>query len=141
MKVLKYVVFAGIVLVVCLGARSPRNEGDYRERVERFLTAVMEKKLDAAFNGLTEGSDSKERREALDTLKIRTETAVSLLGKPSGMEFIRSQTYGESVVRLVYIIKYDLGPLVWEFYFYRPQNEWKFVGIEFSDRMSLLGER
>jgi len=141
MNALKYMIFGGLVLVMCLGARSEKPEGEYQERAEAFLTDVMARKLDRAFDRLIGAEADKQKKEAMETLKIRTSTALMMLGKPVGMEFIRSQRYGESVVRLVYMVKYESGPLVWEFYFYNPGSEWKLVGIEFSDRLSLLGER
>ena len=55
-----------------------------------------------------------------------------------GYERLSSQRFGDSILRLIYDLKHELRPIVWEFYFYRAKADWDLVIIRFNDQLSLL---
>jgi hypothetical protein len=63
---------------------------------------------------------------------------MTLYGKILAVEKIREEHFGQSIVRLVYILKFNAVPTTWEFYFYKPKNTWFMVDITFNDQFDLL---
>jgi hypothetical protein len=143
MKVVKGFAVGLLVLVICLGAKSIRKdkEASYRGRVDAFFGSVMEIKVETAYDNLFSNSQINQKREIVESLKKQTSGLLAALGSPLGFEFVKEQRYGESVVRVVYILKYDKGPIMWEFYFYKPKSDWIMINMEFNDRLTILADR
>jgi hypothetical protein len=74
-------------------------------------------------------------------LKQQTQTVLPIYGEVIGYEFLREETFGDSVVRLVYLLKSEKHPTVWEFYFYKPKTEWFLSNILFNDQFQLLDKK
>jgi hypothetical protein len=141
-KVLKGFVLGLVVLGVCLGARSVRGKDTaYRARLETFFGNVMEIKVETAYDTLFDNSQINQKREIVDRLKKQTSGLLATLGTPLGYEFVKEQRYGDSIVRVVYILKYDKGPVIWDFYFYKPKSDWILITMEPGDRLAMLSDR
>ncbi|MFA5864290.1 MAG: hypothetical protein WC975_06340 [Phycisphaerae bacterium] len=141
MKTLKFVLPGILVLAICLGAKTINKDTGYRTKADHFLTSVMVIKINEAYDKLLENSQLKKKTEAIDGLQKQTSAALALLGKPTAFELVKEQRYGESLVRLVYVLKFDIGPLIWEFYFYKPRTDWMLINIEFNDKLDMLGDK
>lgn len=141
MKALKISIVSVLFLALALGVKSGPREASYHAKIETFLNELAAGNTDEAYALFTDSSLTAEQKSALETLKIRTDTALKLLAKPQGNEFVKEQRYGKSVVRVVYLMKYERQPLVWEFYFYKPRSEWRLVTFRFNDSLELLGDR
>ncbi len=141
MKVMKVSILGLVFLGLCLGARSARKDTAYRTRVEAFFARVMEIKVETAYDNLFDNSQINEKRAIVENLKKQTSALLAALGSPLGYEFVKEQHYGDSMVRVVYILKYDKGPVIWEFYFYKPKSEWVLINMEPGDRLSMLGDK
>lgn len=71
-------------------------------------------------------------------LKRQTKNGLLLYGRVLGYDLIKEQKYGSSFVRLVYVLKSQKAPTVWEFYFYKPGDRWFLANINFNDRFRHL---
>ncbi len=143
MRVVKGFGIGLLFLALGLGARSVHKEKDtaYRARVDAFFGSVMAIKVETAYDNLFDNSQINQKREIVESLKKQTASLLATLGSPLGYEFVKEQRYGDSMVRVVYILKYDKGPVIWEFYFYKPKSEWILINMEPSDRLSILGDK
>ncbi len=95
--------------------------------------------ISGAYNQLFKGSQVEARKpKAIDLLKKQTSNNLPLFGKRVGLEKVREEKIGTSVVRLVYILKMEHAPVVWEFYFYKPKDTWFLSTINFNDKFQLL---
>jgi len=79
--------------------------------------------------------------QAVEMLKIQITSGLHLYGKILGFEKIREETFGTSVVRVVYVLKSERAPTIWEFYFYKPKSDWFVVNIMFNDQFQLLDSK
>jgi len=112
------------------------------KKAEQFLSTLLQGEVDKAYDSLFQGSVIPERKpQAVDMLKRQTKMGLPVFGKGLGFELSNQQEFGKSIVRLVYIFKCELHPLIWEFYFYRPNSEWVLSNIRFNDEFGLLGEK
>ena len=71
-------------------------------------------------------------------IKRQTESSLPIYGNILGVEKIREENVGTSILRLVYVLKLEKAPIVWEFYFYKPKADWFLGNIIFNDQFSLL---
>ena len=108
------------------------------QKAETFLSKLMAERIGPAYDELFAGSSIASKPQAVALLKNQTATVRSLYGKLLGYERVSSRTFGDSVVRLLYIMKYEVHPIVFEFYFYRVSRRWILVKVQFNDQFSLL---
>ncbi len=109
------------------------------QKTETFLSKLMAEQIGPAYDELFAGSTiARSKPQAVAYLKSQTATLRSLYGKVLGYERLSSRTFGDSGVRLLYILKYEVSPIVFEFYFYRVSGEWILVKVRFNDQMSWL---
>lgn len=142
LTVIKITAFGVVTLGLCLGVAQVSKKNICRTRTEEFFANLMETRVNAAYDLLLAGSPIKDKSNAVQNLVDKTSQALIAYGKPMAVEFIRQQNYGDSIIRLVYILKYERAPLVWEFYFYQatPKSDWSLINLRFNDEPDLLGE-
>lgn len=113
----------------------------YQVTIEEFLTNIMNGQIDVAYNKILQGSLIQEQGESIKNLKKQTSYGLNVYGKSLGFELVKQQNYSDSLARMVYIVKCEKHPLIWEFYFYKSQNEWVLVYIVFNDKFDLLADK
>ena len=110
-----------------------------KEFTNNFFKMVRSGKIPEAFDQLFVGSQiPAQKPQAVDALKRQTASGLPIYGNVLGVELIREEKFGESIVRLVYVLKSDMAQTVWEFYFYKPKAEWFLGNILFNDEYNLL---
>lgn len=130
------------VAIVLLGGAqivSSEESGDPADRADRFLSQVEAGEVATALERLAVGSPLIEgNSQALTLLKGQIDAAFPVYGKALGHELVHSESFGRSILRLVYVQRLELHPLVWEFYFYRPAERWVLAKVLFQDQFELL---
>ena len=130
---MKTAIFAAILVLVFVSA-SPGQEKSPKAATEGFFRLLMQDKMPEGYKQLFVGSPvPKLRPEETDMLKEQTKGALADYGKILGYDLIREEKFGGSVLRLVYLLKSEVVPTVWEFFFYKPTTEWYLLGITFFD--------
>lgn len=134
-------VFAITAIITCTIA-SISIPKEPKEFVEEFFSYVKEGKVSQGYDILFTGSGIPVMKpQAVDMLKSQTASGLPLFGKILGYEKLREEKFGISIVRLVYILKSEKAPTVWEFYFYKPHTNWFLGNILFNDQFQLLGSK
>mgnify|MGYP005807625807 CR=1 FL=1 len=106
---------------------------------ESFLQMVQDGKISEAYDQLFIGSSiPTSKPQAVQMLKTQTSSGLPLYGSILGYEKIRQESFGVTTVRLVYILKSEFAPTVWEFYFYKPKGAWFLASIKFNDQFQFL---
>ncbi len=120
------------------GAEAPTP----KQKAETFLSSVKSGDVVAAYNRLFIGSSiPTDKPQAVTLLKQQTQAALPIYGKVIGYEFLLEEMFGDSVIRLVYLLKSEKHPTFWEFYFYKPKSEWFLSNILFNDQFQLLDKK
>lgn len=108
--------------------------------VENFLTDIQKGKISEAYDKLFVGSNiATAKPQAVTTLKHQTKTGLPLYGKILGFEMVHHEQLSASLTRLVYVLKLERLPTIWQFYFYKPANNWILINVKFNDKLDLLG--
>lgn len=106
---------------------------------ESFFDGIQRGDISGAFDRLFAGSHILGNKpQVLEEMKKTTKTNLSFCGKMIGSELLMKENYGNSLVRLVYLLKMEKHPLTVEFYFYKPGNTWFISNVMFNDDFSLL---
>lgn len=109
------------------------------EFTAEFFQMVEDSKISEAYDRLFVGSPiPAQKPQAVDMLKRQTASSLPLYGGIVGIEKLREEKVGRSVVRLVYILKSEMAPTVWEFYFYKPKEKWFLANVKFNDQFQSL---
>lgn len=139
MKTIKIVVAVFLGLVLCSAAVPEKD--DYQTRAEIFLAGIIEKEVDKSYDELFSNSLIASKAQMVRLQKENTLTILNMYGELLSYDFVKQQKYGDSVVRLVYVLKCEQVPVTWEFYFYKPVSDWTLVNIAFDTKYDLLADK
>jgi hypothetical protein len=132
--------FMPLLIAIVLVASSQLSQA--KEPIEfstEFFKMVEAGKISEAYDQLFSGSQiPAQKPQAVDLLKRQTSSGLPLYGGIVGLEKIREERIGNSIIRLVYVLKLELAPTVWEFYFYKPKENWFLANVIFNDQFQLL---
>lgn len=139
MKNVKIVLVVLLSLMLC-SAAVPKKAG-YKRKAETFLTGVVKGDVDKSYEELFANTVIATKKQAIQLVKEQTRTMFRLYGETIDYEFIKQQKYGDSIVRVVYIVKCEQLPVTYEFYFYKPVSDWKLINISVNDQYDLLADK
>ncbi len=60
-------------------------------------------------------------------LESNLQAMILELGQPLGHDLVSEKPLGESLIRLVYLLKFESRPAVFEFFYYRSHDSWGIV--------------
>jgi hypothetical protein len=128
-----------IVMLVLVPLSGFAGETSPKAVAEQFLSSLPKGRIDASYDQLFNGSSiSTDKPQGVAALKSQTEKLLPLYGTILGYELIHEENFGTSIVRLVYVLKQEKHPTVWEFYFYKPRSFWFLSNIIFNDQFNYL---
>jgi hypothetical protein len=133
-----------VVVAACLGRATPATgqELDPKAQVESFFTLVKKGNIESAYQTIFAASGLVAAKpQALEALRRQTEAFLPLFGEIVGWELVSQETFGTSLVRMVYLLKAEKHALTWEFYFYKPKKTWFASQVTFDDQFRALGPK
>jgi hypothetical protein len=131
----KWILLVTMFLSFTANAASPLP----KDKVEQFFNSVVSGNISSGYDQLFIGSSiPKDKPQAVTMLKQQTESSLPIFGKILGYEYVTEEKFGTSVVRYVYILKSEKGPTTWEFFFYKPKNDWFLANVIFNDQFTFL---
>lgn len=125
-----------IILILCASVALAKEPQQF---TEEFFKEVKSGNINNAYDDLFKGSGIPQvKPQAVDVLKSQTTSLLSFFGAILDYEKIREENIGSSLVRFVYILKHEKAPTIWQFYFYRPKDNWFLVNVTFNDQFKNL---
>ena len=103
---------------------------------EAFLTRIGKGQIGSAYDELFRGSPMSTQSMQVDALKRQTQSVLPIYGTILGFELYRQEKFGESLVRLLYIQRFEKHPIVWKFWIYKPTNTWHVDMVAFNDQLN-----
>lgn len=131
---------AVFVLLIMILVRISEGSNNVPEQIaEKFLLMVQKGDISEAYDELFKGSSiHTSKPQAVELIKGQTMSALPLYGDIIGFEKIQEKKIGASILRLVYVLKLEKAPTVWEFFFYKPKTNWFLGNIIFNDQFNML---
>jgi len=121
------------VLSCAAFAQSPRAQA------ENFMGMLGKGQVAAAYARLFEGSNIG--RDQAQAIRRQTESTLTPLGRILGYDLIREEQFGQSLTRLVYLLRSERHATLWELYYYRPGNRWFLAEINYSQKFDALAPK
>jgi hypothetical protein len=121
------------VLSCAAFAQSPRAQA------ENFMGTLGKGQVAAAYARLFEGSNIGP--EQAQAIRRQTESTLAPLGRILGHDLIREEQFGQSLTRLVYLLRSERHATLWELYYYRPGNRWFLAEINYSQKFDALAPK
>jgi hypothetical protein len=129
---MKHLLAALALFAICASAQAQSP----RQQAETFLSTVQKAQVAAAYAKLFEGSNIGPDQG--QNMGRQTQATLSPLGRVLGYDMLREEQFGGSLTRLVYVLRQERHPTLWEFYFYRPGNRWFIAELNFSQKFDAL---
>lgn len=117
-----------------------KNVKATKRLAENVVLLVEQNSIDDAFKQLKEywPLTSVEIEDLLAHTKEQRQLVTERFGKPIGIEFVRTEHVGDSMVRHVFIEKFEKHGLRWQLSFYKPSDTWIVNSIYWDDKISEL---
>jgi hypothetical protein len=126
------------LLIVTVWAGSALG-AEPRDTANAFFKMVQEGKVSEAYDDLFKGSPLPSMKpQALELLKRQTSANLPMYGAILSVESLREEKLGTSIVRLVYVMKLEKHPVIWEFHFYKPKGDWFLSNIQLNDEFKMM---
>jgi hypothetical protein len=82
--------------------------------------------------------DSAQIDKLSETLTTQRKPLAKMLGKNLGYVFISECRRADTLVRLVYAEKREKSVLRWQFIFYKPRDQWRWVNFHWDEDLPQL---
>lgn len=128
-----------VVLVLVLLPLAAFAQATPRAQAENFFNTLQRGQAAPAYARLFEGSNIGP--DQAQAIRRSTEATLGPLGRLLGYELVREELFGNSLMRLVYLLKSERHLTVWEFYFYKPGNRWFVAEVNLSEKFRDLGPK
>lgn len=105
-----------------------------------FMTRVADNQVEAAYQqlrpflGVASDPFDQSAREANAYFQLVT----GQVGQPLASVYLRSEGIGEHFYRETWLQKFNAAAIAWTFTFYRPNDDWKLVGVSYSTDLDTL---
>lgn len=115
-----------------------KDEIEVRAVADDIVSHFANGEVSDAFSLMRQHSPLPEQdiQAAEDTTVQQLKMLSPRFGRIVGHEFIRSETAGESLIRLIYIVKHEKHILRWRFIFYRPNDKWLLNNFKWDDQIN-----
>lgn len=140
-------VFRYLVLILLLGSNYYAHAGetlqspkDARVFADQVMARVATGQLDAAIAEMKRYTIVPEAEidATLGQFKLQLPAIAQRFGSVIGSEFVREDKVGDSLIRIVYLQRFDRHAMKWLFYFYRGSNGWILNTFRFDDNILSL---
>lgn len=131
-------VSAALIALYCLPACADtlKNFGEVRALSDRAMQSLSRAELTKATQLLSPywiGVGDNDREAFRAQLMGQQKYITSRAGNRLGYVFLRQQVVGNSLARIEYLEKFERHVLHWNFYFYRPKDDWQLKSVAFDD--------
>jgi len=133
--------FISFIFMTILASSVSAYDGLPKDQVDMFFkdfSTDINKSID---NLYASNPAMQQKIQSLTVMKTQLTSAQTIFGKFLGYEPIRQEDISPSLVRITAIAKYELHPVSWEFYFYKPTGKWIVSQATFGDQFQYIGSK
>lgn len=135
---------AMLLAMTCTGvvAGPASSLEEARQLTDAVMRDIAQGRVKAGFNRLK--SHAVALPEQIDVAAVHSEEGlkapamIERYGNSTGFEFVREARVGSSLVRYVYLHKFENNALRWRFDWYRAGDHWRVVYFNFDDKIQEL---
>ncbi|HVO38067.1 MAG TPA: hypothetical protein VMV03_03465 [Spirochaetia bacterium] len=142
-KIITAVCLAALPVLAVYSQRAAplRTDRDIQALCEETLANVVAGDVSRGIGALRPYATgiSVEDVDSLETqIRGQAATITKNYGDPLGFMFISGENLRDTVIRLVYIVKYQKHMIRWSFIFYKPVDSWILDYVNYDDSVEAL---
>ena len=131
--------FVLLLAIVLLGNNAFAYDGNPEDQVNQFFAELAKGRTHEAVENLYSSNPAMgQKMQQLTMLQQQVGMLTTLYGPFVGIELYTIEKVSDSIERLVVIQKYELHPVIWEFYYYKPKDKWIVSQGTFNDQFNGL---
>ena len=105
-----------------------------QKQLDAFFNGIQAGKIDESFRTLVANNPSLSDPTAIPTYVENIRKGLEIYGSLQGMELYDQRPVGTRVIYLTYISFHSKKPLRWQFVYYMPVGaDWKLLNLRFDD--------
>ena len=137
-KVMRYILFVGLLFVTCSCAKA--ESPDPKKQIEVFLDSLKKDGPRAAVDALIDGTILKQQKGMqIEAVIPQFEAALKIYGAVERMENVDEKRFGDSFIRYRFITYHTSGaPLFWQFMFFKAKAGWQVYIFRFNDQFDAV---
>jgi hypothetical protein len=128
-------------LMIMMSANTFSYEGNPSEQVRKFFSDFSTSTDKAIDNLYASNPAMQQKPQGLMVMKTQTASLANFYGKYIGYEIALEEEISPSLVRISALGKYEMHPVTWEFYFYKPKDKWMTSQAAVVDQFQNLGSK
>jgi len=123
---IKRIIFVVLFITATINANTLKNEKQVEELAKNTMEFIGKGDINRAFEFISSNITIPNAEVETIKQKLLMQAPVfrKRFGKILGYEHISTKKVGNSLIKIVYIQKFEKHIMPWEFYFYKPKDEW-----------------
>lgn len=126
-----------LLLVILFSSMTAVAQSDPQKLIDEFFNRYKNKSPDDAVDYIF-GTNKymAKSTEQIENVKYKLNSAVTLIGKYYGYDFLTKKTAGPNLIIYTFLVRYDRQPLRFNFAFYRANDQWVIFNYSFDDSVT-----
>ena len=134
--------FVFVLMALLISTSVQAYDGSPKQQISSFFKDLMAGKQSEAIDSLYSSNPlMNQKTQQLTLLKQQFGSIAALYGRLIGTENMQVEELSPSIVRIVEVAKHENHPIVWEFYFYKPNDKWIISQGMFVDQFQTVGTK
>ena len=131
-----------MIVILTISSVAFAYEGTPEDQIALFFKDIAAGKFTEAIDNLYSSNPAmSQKQQQLTLLKQQIGTVTTLYGTFIGSENIHYEKLSPSLIRIVQVAKHEVHPVLWEFYFYKPRDNWIISQGLFVDQFQVAGTK
>ena len=137
---IKKLLLSLIFLATLLHADTLKSEKELQTLVKEIMTDISKgetaKGLDlmAPYLVIPKNEFDVTKKQIL----IQAPLLQEQFGRSLSTEYIRTDKVGSSLIRIIYLLKYEKKVMSWTFYFYKPKDQWVLNAFKSDENLEVI---
>jgi hypothetical protein len=135
-----YILISMMIFPGLAAAAGLESEGEAEQFLNAFTAQLLAEDFDEAFDSIRPHwpIPGEEIDGIVDTISRQWPAAKARFGDGVGIELVKKQSIGKSLLRYYYLHKFESHAIFWRIDLYKPTNEWKVNAVIFLDSLDAL---
>jgi len=129
-----------ILVFINLSATSLTSKEDVQNYTKNVIEHISKGEISKGFDLMAEITNIPlvEFKSIRNRYKLQLPIIKERFGKSIGYEYIKTSSIGNSLMKITYIQKFQKHMMVWNFYFYKPEKEWRLNAFYTVDKIEMV---
>lgn len=135
---LYFIVFLLFIPIIPSVLAEPSADEPYGDRIDTFFQSLIKGEIEKSFRNLVSRSLIQSKPQELLFLIRQIKNALSIYGEILDYKHLDTRCLSERLCLTRYLSFSKNYPILWNFIFYKGQDEWVLLHVSFNDSVKLF---